>query len=260
MYWLLVANNSKCKIIQPLQPVQRAESVSFSALGNTWNPLGDPGKAHSTLNLNFVLFFSSHCPAYMNPEGHSILLIFPPVMKYTKANHCYEHPVPNILLTHYSCIRHINWLHALCFFAVNKLYFWRLLLKLHSVAINTPGRTDLAKHKVGENKMCEPMSWEKKTPCLLQGFHRMSIFDNIYICWDFNSTLDLQRTTILHIHTHTVHTLAYGIYSTPSILSYNFLISHYETWRKFMLRCIQYAVYKWTLLNAKFQEQVCANH
>ena len=162
MYWLLVANKSKCKIIQPLQPVQKAESVSFSALGNTWNPLGDPGKAHSTFNLNFVLFFSSHCPAYMNPEGHSILLIFPPVMKYTKANLCYEQPVPNILLTHYNCIRYIYWLHVLCIFAVNKLCFWRLLLKLHYVAISTPGRTDLAKHKVGKNKMCEPHALRKK--------------------------------------------------------------------------------------------------
>lgn len=85
VYWLLVANNSKCKIIQPLQPVQKAESVSFSALGNTWNPPGDPGKAHSTLTFSFVLFFSSHCPAYMNSEGHTILLVFPPVTKYTGA-------------------------------------------------------------------------------------------------------------------------------------------------------------------------------
>lgn len=78
-------NNSKSKIIQPLQPVQKAESVSFSALGNTWNPPGDPGKAHSTLIFSFVLFFSSHFPAYMNTEGHIIRLVFPPVTKYTGA-------------------------------------------------------------------------------------------------------------------------------------------------------------------------------
>ena len=150
-------------------------------------------------------------------------------------------------------------MYALYFFTVNKLHLWRLLLKLHSVSISTLGWTDLVKHKVVKNKMCEPMPWEKRHR-LLQRFHRMSIFDNIYIRWVFNSTSDLQRTTILHIHTHTVHTLAYGIYSTPSILSYNFLISHYETWRKFMLCCIQYAVFKWTLLNTKFQDQVCANH
>lgn len=88
VYWLWVMNNSKCKIIQPLQPVQKAESVSFSALGNTWNPPGDPGKAHSTLTFRFVLFFSSHCLAYMNFEGHTILLIFPPVMEYTRAKSC----------------------------------------------------------------------------------------------------------------------------------------------------------------------------
>lgn len=85
VYRLLVMNNSMCKIIQPLQPIQKVESVSFSPLGNTWNPPGDPGKAHSTLTFSFVLFFSSHCLDYMNSEGHTIPLIFPPVTKYTGA-------------------------------------------------------------------------------------------------------------------------------------------------------------------------------
>jgi len=122
VYSLLVMNNSKCKIIQPLQPVQKAESVLFSALGITWNPPGDPGKAHSTLTFSFVLFFSSHCPAYMNSEGHTILLPFPPVMKYTGAKVLLKNSVTNALLTHYSCSSHTNWLYALCCFTLNTLY------------------------------------------------------------------------------------------------------------------------------------------
>lgn len=124
----------------------------------TWGSWESPFNTQSQLCFVFLLPLPSlHEPWRTFNPSH-----FPTCNEVYQANHSYEHPVPNILLTHYSCIRHIIWLHALCFFPVNKLSFLRLLLKLHSVAISTPGRTDLAKHKVGKNKMCEPMSWEKK--------------------------------------------------------------------------------------------------
>lgn len=104
-------------------------------------------------------------------------------------------------------------MYALCFFTVNKLHLWRLLLKLHSVSISTLGWTDLVKHKVGKNKMCEPMPWEKRHPVFCKDSTEWA-FLTIFIYARFSTlprTSSVQRfytyTPTLYTHWHMVFTV-----------------------------------------------------